>query len=368
MNRIVTPSLIVMLGIAAAPAAPAGAQAPARSVPQTGRGPVGVPERASANDPVPETAKKRPPLKVLPDGFIDFGYAQPKAFPTKTLALSNEGQEVLRIKGVKGDCHCVDATLVENKTEFQPGEVFEIIVGLEMPMVLGAVGKQVIVEVEGFEEPIRIPVYADVGWAVRVNGGAQFAIVPDRVGSLTLDSVDGQPFEVKAVQGEPPVFVGYDPSSGERRSQYTVQYDFSALPAAELPRWLIIETDHPEARMIDVPAMIPGGAQILDRFKWSVYEERLLIDHIEPGSSVVTTYTIIGRKFQRTDVINMDTARRDLSLEIVGARPSQTIQGLEVDLKITPSPDFNGFLHSVLSVEIGGESTGFDLYARVGEP
>ncbi len=343
-------------------------QPPAETKPQAIRKPFADSSRISANDIDPEIAAKVPPLRMITGHFVDLGYVKPRSFPTQLIGLINNGDRTLTIRSIKGDCSCIEPTLVNDKQQVGPGDSIEIIVGVEMPLVLGDFSRQVQIEMEGYEEPFRIPVYAEVGWAVRINGGGMFAVVPDRKGRFRLDAVDSRPFRVLAVQGRPPKYVGFDPITDEPRTEYQIEYDFSSASPAELPRWVVIETDHPEARMIDMPAMIPGGQVIIDKQKWHVYEERLLIERVEPGSPVITTMTLTGRAFKPGETINMRSSNKDIGLQITGVRRPEHINGLGVDLKIQPGAGLSGWLHSVLTVEMGGEATAVDLFIRVGDP
>ncbi len=303
-----------------------------------------------------------PPLEQV-SPYLDFGYHKPLSFEQGVITLVNNGDKPIKILKTRGECACTVATA--NKEIVQPGEGVELLVGLELPLELGAVSKQVIVEVEGYKFPFITEVSGESGYAVRVNGGGVSNIVVDLVGQLTLEAIDGRPFRVLALNGQPPVLKDFDPEKDRPRTQYVLLHDFSNIAPINLPRWIIIETDHPDARMVDVIAMIPGTIRLTGTEPWQPVKDHLVLGAIPMDEPSITIMVMTGKPLTPGQKLTSRSRSFDARVDIVNAYKPTTGAGIQIELKITPRGSFQGFLNAVCDLDLDGNKTALEIFARV---
>lgn len=320
-----------------------------------------APAPASAADQ-PEPLNAAPPFEQVTP-VLDFGYCKPLSFQQGIVTLVNMGDKTLKIHMTKGECACTVATA--NKDHVEPGESVDLLIGLEVPPELGPVNKQVIVEVDGYKFPFLTSIYAESGLPVRVNGGGRASIVVDRVGKMTLDSIEGRPFTVIAINGRPPIFTDFDPAHDRPRAQYVVGYDFSDLAPVDLPRRVMVETDHPGARMIDVQAMIAGAPKLSLPHKWRPVRDHIVMGSIPMDKPSQTIMVMTGRPLVPGEKFTCRSRSLNARVDIVGAYPPKEGGGIQIDLKITPRGGFEGFLHAIVDITLENDQTSLEIFARV---
>lgn len=294
---------------------------------------------------------------------LDFGYRTPLAFEQGIITLVNMGEEPLKITAAHGECACTVVTA--NKDVVQPGESVDLLVGLEIPPELGLVSKKVVIDVEGFQFPFITAVRAESGLPVRVNNGGQTSIVVDLVGKMTLESVEGRPFQVIAINGKPPIYFDFDPEKDRPRTQYVVGHDFSDLAAIDLPRRVIVETDHPGARMIDVQAMLANAYALSLPHKWRPVRDHLVMGSIPMNEPSMTYMVMAGKPLIPGQKFTCRARGLDARVDIVGAHIPAEGGGILIDLKVTPRGGFQGFLHTIVDITLEGDATALEIFARV---
>ena len=295
--------------------------------------------------------------------MLDFGYRKPLSFEQGIVTLVNMGEEPLKIETTRGECACTVATA--NKEIVQPGESVDLLIGLEVPPELGPVHKQVIVTVEGYEFPFLTSIQAESGLPVRVNGGGRASIVVDRVGTMTLDSIEGRPFKVISINGREPIYTNFNPERDRPRAQYVVGYDFSDLAIIDTPRRVIVETDHPGARMIDVQAMIAGAVPLSLPHKWRPVRDHIVMGSIPMDKPSKTIMVMTGKPLIPGEKFTCRSRSLDARVDIVGAYPPQNGGGIQIDLKVTPRGGFEGFLHAIVDITLENDATSLEIFARV---
>jgi hypothetical protein len=238
-------------GVTAAPPV-AAAQAPA---PTTG----------TATD-APATAPQAPASQATPaagsisvdHANVDLGFITPRSTINHTFRITNTGSIPLTVMAVKPSCTCTTTINLDGKV-IAPGATLEVPASMRAPASTGQ--KQVVVNVvlKGIPNVVELRMAGEIAFPVRATTSVQGKDVPyvdadndaSRVrGTVKLKSTDGKPFLVRAVQGQPPVVESFDPAKDAPRTEYLVAYDLTRFP--KVPPYLVIETDHPEARLVDL--------------------------------------------------------------------------------------------------------------------
>jgi hypothetical protein len=189
---------------------------------------------------------------------VDLGFITPRSTIEHTFRLTNTGGVPLKVMAVKPSCTCT-TTINLDGTVIAPGATLDVPASMRAPASTGQ--KQVVVNVvlQGIPNVVELRMVGEIAFPVRATTSVQGKDVPyvdadsdpSRVrGAVKLKSTDGKPFLVRAVQGQPPVIEAFDPAKDAPRAEYTVAYDLTQLP--RVPPYLVIETDHPGARLIDL--------------------------------------------------------------------------------------------------------------------
>lgn len=315
--------------------------------------------------PVPDLSTVPPPQLQQVSPRLNFGTHKPLSFLSDTITLVNADKKPLTLAKAIGECSCTDATILGNKKTIAVGEEVEILVAVEFPREMGLYTKQLFVYEEGNARPMPIPFDFEVGYPVVINGGPRNAIVIERTGEITLESRESKAFSVVSISGRAPIYNGFDPAAQLPQTRYTVLYDWSSVPSADLPRWLVIETDHPEAEMMCIAARIPGWQPVLDKKTWHPMDEFIAMGRIPPDVSSPATMLFTGKPVLPGQSITLRSSNPDLLVNVAAARRPDRGGGMVVDLNVKPRVGFTGFAATVVTVEYDGAKTGFDLFARV---
>lgn len=316
-----------------------------------------VPEQAPAAMKLPTITQVSPKLNL--------GVHLPLAFASDTVTFVNSGNEPIVLERAQGECSCTDATILQNTKPFGPGEQIEVLVGVEYPREAGLYTKTFYVYEKGNPAPYPVQFDFEVGYAIKINGGPKYAIVVERGGRLTLESRTRQPFRVISISGMAPVFEGFDPATDPLRDNYSLMYSLNDVRKEDLPRWLVIETDHPDAEMMAIPARISGWRPILDKTAWHPMDEFITMGTISGQGPTRTSMLFSGKPVLPGKRIVVKSSNPELSVRVIGARRPDRGGGMVVDFDIAPMRDVKGFVSSVLTVEYDDAETGFDVFARV---
>ena len=218
--------------------------------------PVGKPMRAATAPAV--NAK----VIAAPAG-LDFGVVAPHTLLEGNFKLVNTSDKPLKVLGAQPSCQC---TTIEITGKEIPAQASGVPGVLEVPVTMkvsatGIKTAQVKVVVEGEPLPITLDLRAEVAYAVRMAiadaaGNMQpFVDAADDASRLNgvaqIFSSDGKPFRVLSVQGAPPVFVNWNSQSDAPLAKYQVQFALVGEPCEMVPKYLLVETDRADARMID---------------------------------------------------------------------------------------------------------------------
>lgn len=157
-------------------------------------------------------------------------------------------------------------------------------------------------------------------------------------GEITVESIDGAPFRVLTVGGQPASFVDFDPANQQPRESYRVRYDFSALPCELVPKYLVVETDRPDARLIDLRVR-HECTRINPAFGFAQYRENLGV--IAPGETKAFEVEIKHANGVRIDSVTSTDPR--LESKLLEQRPGAD-DGMLVRVAVTAKADASGFV------------------------
>jgi hypothetical protein len=246
---------------ASASAPPTTAPEPVRAAPPAAAAQTPAPTTATATDAPATAPQVTPPAAgavTVDQANVELGFITPRSTINHTFRITNTGGIPLKVMAVKPSCTCTTTINLDGKV-IAPGATLEVPASMRAPASTGQ--KQVMVNVvlQGLPKVIELRMAGEIAFPVRATTSVQGKDVPyvdadtdpSRVrGTVKLKSTDGKPFLVRAVQGQPPVVEAFDPSKDAPRAEYTVAYDLTSLP--KVPPYLVIETDHPGARLIDL--------------------------------------------------------------------------------------------------------------------
>jgi hypothetical protein len=158
-----------------------------------------------------------------------------------------------------------------------------------------AVGKKIArvqLVVEGYPRFFTVGLDAENAWAIRAIPShlsvKEKADQPERLtGQFMMESTDKQPFRILDVMGEAPRFLAFDPGSDDPRNRYTLKYDFTGLACEEMPKFVIVRTDHPNAPLIDVRVRHDPCTKISPAMPMADYRSNLGL--VRPGTSMDMT-------------------------------------------------------------------------------
>ena len=100
----------------------------------------------------------------------------------------------------------------------------------------------------------RLTLLAESAYAVKTIPPyiSAFDRPENMTGAVVLKSVDNKPFRVLSVAQKAPVFMNDAGEGDVPRTQHVVQYDLTGYECASMPKWLLVETDHPDAPLVEM--------------------------------------------------------------------------------------------------------------------
>ncbi len=225
----------------------------------------------SAVDPSsPQIANYSQPTTVLVDPpLINLGFLEPRSTITRNFRLSNTSKVPITIDSVAPSCTCTTLDVA--------GKVIPALGSLEVPVTMkvaastGIKSASVTLTFSDRSTPAKLTMSGEIAYQVRAtckdvveNVRVPFINLfddpqrpkdvppPPMAGTLKVISIDQKPFRILSVMNQPPVFAGFDPAKDPPETSYELVYDFSKVPCERMPPYLIIETDHPQAPVIDM--------------------------------------------------------------------------------------------------------------------
>ncbi len=306
-----------------------------------------TPETAQAAAPAaapraPAAALARVGSIEVEHPIVDLGFLTPRATVSHTFTLQNKGTSPVTVLAAKPSCTCT-TTLELAGQVIPPGGSLDVPVSMKAPASTGA--KQVAVQIvfKGISEVLSLQLKGEIAYAVRgttVVGGVEVPYVdaatdPARlIGEVKLRAIDDQPFLVKSVQGRPPMVVAFDPAQDAPRREYTVRYDLTGFPS--VPPYLVIETDHPAARLLDLRVR-HEATRLAPALSFA--EFRANGGCPKPGEAVPLEVDI--KHMATLELVGVSSGDARFDAALVGQRGDAAVR--TIAFTVTPKPTTSGF-------------------------
>lgn len=248
---------------------------------------------------------------------LDFGFVTPGEMHEASVTVTNTSDRPINGIRISSSCSCT--TFDFDKTSLQPGESAQLGVTLtgSYAMIDRTTQIRVSADQSRFGAPAELGVrsYPNLGLVAEPHmvAGSRDGTAPI-AGELTVRSVDGAPFTVKAVNFEP-LNADQTPSS-----EQTVPYH---MHGATKRHWLVVETTHPTCPFMVLP--VGDGALRRESLRNARAESIQLADrreitlgYIEPGQSVEVLVPIFRTGATLSRAVSVTSRQPGLRAELVG--------------------------------------------------
>ncbi len=309
---------------------------------------------AATTAPASPAARGAPPVLVEP-AIIQMGLLKPGESASGTTQLRNIGDEPLQIVASRASCRCTSVNLA--LTWIQPGESVPLTARYDASSSLGKKNESVRVRFAGYGDLLEVPVQAEVAMAVRAVP-SHLRAVEALIGTIMIESVDGRPFSILAMHGEPPQFVGFIAAVDPPRNLYEVKWDltrYSGTNCADaagnpMPWWWVVETDHPDCRVFDLQVRHqctfprrPGDGR-----EWFLSQRRIALGEIKAGESSEFTVALKWLPNARRDATIRDVVSESEHLGVQLLDVTRKHDLIECRVRVTVSAEHRGMLYGTL--------------------
>lgn len=303
-----------------------------------------------------------PPIQLRPPS-LDFGFVPPSSASKGSVELVNTADRPLKILAVQPSCKCTTISDLAGK-EIPAGGSVELEATLDAQPAHGPKRAQIRVLVEGYTQVVTVQLQAEVALPVRVTPPYINAVEgKNQTGRLVVQATDGKPFRICSAHGLPPRYLGFDPATEELRSQYLLEYDVADF-GSRLPRYFVIETDRPDAPLVDVLLRHENSFPAINiRMK----DYRIPAGVLATGQSKEFTIRLDNRIDRPAPPINAAISRSsDGMVEFVRQEIDAENEEVLVTLRLTPKASFEGFLYLPFTIFAqNGQTQDLDVFAKV---
>ena len=331
-----TLALVLMGGIACAALAAGGCEKAADTASPA------LPVAAGAATTQP-AVNALPPVVFTPQ-LVDFGYIMPNADSTATFEIRNIGDKPLRILRTTASCQCTTVTRLDG-TILAPGQTASLTARIDGRSFPGQRNETVTFVFEGYTQTVQVGMRGEVTLPIRARP-ALFNLIKldrdgvDRTGHVVIESIDGRPFNILAADRRPPRFVDFDPIIDEPKNSYVLEWDLTDYADEDLPRWWVVETDHPDCPIVNSWVRHQATIERPRNRPWNVKDRLVQLGMLDDTLPVEITVTI-------TDIaVGRIQAVRSLAKDFDAKLVSFTRSGNDAlcTVQISPRPDARGLL------------------------
>lgn len=303
---------------------------------------------ATAGDARVGSLGVRPSVEMDPPE-VDLGFVMPNQEVSTTVMIRNTGDTPITIAAIRPSCKC---TSLNNLAGYviAPGDEVPMRASVEKRAVLSPIKANVNVIFEGYSDPVEIPIYGEVSRAVRASPSYFNCTKGVVSGRVVIESIDDRPFNILSAQGEAPDFIGFDPEIDEPISSYTLNWDVSKYTTETIPEWWVLETDHPQAPLVDIKVRHMWAIQkLLVGVKgrpWHPASQHLVLDPIPSGGAgeVVLGINTLGRD----EITRAQSLSNDFDVELVSVERKGV--NAECTLRIIPRAGHEGLLYGQIQL------------------
>lgn len=305
--------------------------------------------------------KASPPPLLLDPPALEAGDLKPSEKRNATFQLTNTSDSTLTIEDVRSTCWCA-AGEISNRT-IKPGETVTLQATLEATPEPGVLDRAIYIYATGYAQPAILALRANVNYGIRTSVEYDNPETT-RLGIVHLDSVDGRAFRVVSANFAEPVFVdGFDPKNDAPRASYTIRHDLSSLPPGMLPPWFIIETDHADSPVIDLP-VFPEEDEVRRLRPWILSTGRVMLGQFAPGGSRDFVITLRGVRDDPLNCIErMAVEPGEASVSLQGIEP--TSDGMKARFRVSAPTDLRGVVFEKVTIQAAGHDEWVYVLGRV---
>lgn len=293
---------------------------------------------------------------------VDFGYLNPKEVVRKTVEIRNVGDKPVKVLRATSSCQCTTFSDVTGVV-IPPGTSFPMEAQLVGRSMLGPMNTSITLVFEGYDQSPAIQVRGEVALAVKATPWGLNLARGDWSGQLVIESLDGRPFNILATDRKPPRFIGFDPELDEPHNSYVIEWDLTQYTEDTLPRWWLVETDHPDCPILDLWVRHIANMDLSRDRPWRIEDRRVSLGEIrsgEPVDAAVTVLRLAGDTIHLVRSLSEDFDAELLKVERNGKETKCTI-------RITPNPRFQGLLYGRIEFMANAYSQKLDVIAKVVE-
>jgi hypothetical protein len=306
-----------------------------------------------------EEAKGPPPFEFDPPR-VDFGYVAIGEDMEQDIKIRNITSEPLKILAMRPDCKCTTVQDLAN-TVIPPNSEIEFTAVVDGRDSAGGKTSEIRFVFEGYG-PASLQLKSVVTRAVRVDPGYIVALEGVQNGTLQVGTIDRKPFRILAMNGGPVSYADdFDPDTDDPRYLYKVHWDFREYAAApdctnargeRVPYWVVFETDHPDAPVVDVRVrhdctrVVPPSLGRL----WVLSKLRAVIDEVDPGQSAefdVDMKWLKGAKPNDTIRAVRSNAPEQFTATLV--KTTREEDRITLRVRITPVPGYRGLINGEMT-------------------
>ncbi len=328
--------------------------------------PVRRTELEAARPDIGDNTTRPAPTNTLPIELdpqeVDFGYLDPKEVVRRIVEIRNVGDKPVKILRATSSCQCTTFSDVTGVV-IPPGAFVPMEAQLVARAMLGPMNTRITLVFEGYDQSPAIQVRGEVALAVKATPYGLNLARGDWSGQVVIESLDGRPFNILATDRKPPRFIGFDPELDEPRNSYVIEWDLTQYTEDTLPRWWLVETDHPDCPILDLWVRHIATMDLSRDRPWRIEDRRVSLGEIQSGQPVefaVTVLRLAGDTIHLVRSLSEDFDAELLKVERNGQETKCTI-------RITPNPRFQGLLFSKIEFMASAHSQKLDVIAKVVE-
>ncbi len=301
------------------------------------------------------------PIELDPQE-VNFGYLDPKEVVRKTVEIRNVGDKPVKILQATSSCQCTTFSDVAGVV-IPPGASVPMesrLAGRSMP---GPMNTSITLVFEGYDESPAIQVRGEVALAVKATPFGLNLVRGDWSGQVVIESLDGRSFNILATDRKPPRFIGFDPELDEPLNSYVIEWDLTQYTEDTLPRWWLVETDHPDCPILDLWVRHIATMDLSRDRPWRIEDRRVSLGEIQSGQPVDSTVTVLRLASDTIHLVR--SLSEDFDAELL--KVERTGQETKCTIRITPNPRFQGLLYSKIEFIASAHSQTLDVIAKVVE-